>query len=193
MKTAIFSSALAIFATLAAAHPAAPHATPALTTRAEAVPRGQVRQVIHPSAVVNINEDTPDTALGVTNKAIVSRTNGKHNSQALVRFDFPDGLAGSKCRLAFAYPAQLNGTREVQVFTIGDANIADATFNKRPFRDQFKGTFRVGWGEATVLDGSGLTFDCPAMGAKGYEVISVGDNNEVVWYAPWSGLRIDVL
>ncbi|KAG0643734.1 hypothetical protein HOY80DRAFT_1133642 [Tuber brumale] len=193
MKTAIFSSALAIFATLAAAHPTAARAAPAVTSRAEAVTHDHVKQVIHPIAVVNIKEDTPNTALGVTDKAIVSRANGKHNSQALARFDFPEGLTGSKCRLAFAYPAQFSGTGEIQVFTIGDANIAGATFNKRPFRDQFKGTFRAGWGEATVLDGSGLTFDCPAMGAKGYEVVSVGDNNEVVWSAPWAGLRIDVL
>jgi len=79
------------------------------------------------------------------------------------------------------------------VFSIGDANIENATFNKKPFRDQFKGTFRVGWGEATVVDGSGLTFDCPAKGAKAYEVVSVGDNNEVLWYAPWGGLRVNVL
>jgi len=80
------------------------------------------------------------------------------------------------------------------VFNIGDTNIEKATFNKRPFRDQFKGTFRVsGWGEAIVLDGSGLTFDCPAKGSKAYEVVSQGDSNEVVWYAPGGGLRIDVL
>src|SRR5207302_7102773 len=111
MKTAIFSSAIAIFATLATA-------APTVTSRAEVVPRDQVKQVIHSSAVVNINEDTPDTALGVTDKAIVSRVNNKHNSQALVKFDFPESLTGSKCRLAFGYPAQLSGTGEIQVFTI---------------------------------------------------------------------------
>ncbi|CAZ85202.1 unnamed protein product [Tuber melanosporum] len=191
MKTAIFSSAIAIFATLATALPTAASAENSVENL---ITRDQVKQVISSSAVVNINEDTPDTPLGVTNKAIVSRVDNKHNSQALVKFDFPEGITGSKCRLAFAYPAQFSGTGEIQVFTIGDANIAGATFNQRPFRDQFKGSFRVsGWGEATVIDGSGLTFDCPDMGAKAYEVASVGDNNEVVWYAPGSGLRIDVL
>ncbi|KAG0136216.1 hypothetical protein HOY82DRAFT_536324 [Tuber indicum] len=188
MKTAIFSSALAIFATLATALPTAEPSVENLVTR------DQVKQVINSSAVVNINEDTPGTALGVTDKAIVSRVNNKHNSQALVKFDFPEGITGSKCRLAFAYATQFSGTGEIQVFAIGDANIAGATFDQRPFRDQFKGSFRVsGWGEATVVDGSGLTFDCPAKGAKAYEVVSIGDNNEVVWYAPWGGLRIDVL
>jgi len=158
------------------------------------VARDHVRQVIPSSAVVNIQEDTPDTPLGVTYKAVVSRVNNKHNSQALVKFDFPEGLTGYKCKLAFAYPAQFSGTGEIQVFNIGDSNIEKATFNKRPFRDQFKGTFRVaGWGEAIVLDGSGLTFDCPAKGSKAYEVVSQGDSNEVVWYAPGGGLRIDVL
>ncbi|KAG0136213.1 hypothetical protein HOY82DRAFT_479202 [Tuber indicum] len=191
MKSAIFSSAIAIFATLATALPTAASAE---NSAENLITRDQVKQVISSSAVVNINEDTPDTPLGVTNKAIVSRVDNKHNSQALVKFDFPEGITGSKCRLAFAYPAQFSGTGEIQVFTIGDANIAGATFNQRPFRDQFKGSFRVsGWGEATVIDGSGLTFDCPAMGAKAYEVASIGDNNEVVWYAPGSGLRIDVL
>ncbi|KAG0131584.1 hypothetical protein HOY82DRAFT_519048 [Tuber indicum] len=193
MKTAIFSSALAIFATLASAHPTAARAAPAVTQRAEAVSRDHIGQVIHPTAVVNINEDTPDAALGLTEKAVVSRADGKHNSQALVRFDFPDGLTGSKCRLAFGYPAHFSGTGEVQVFAIGDANIAAATFNSRPFRDQFRGTLRVGWGEATVVDGSALTFDCPLVGPRAYEVVSVGDNNEVVWYATWGGLRVDVL
>ena len=79
------------------------------------------------------------------------------------------------------------------MFSIGDANIENATFNKRPFRDEFKGSFRVGWGEATVLDGSELIFDCPPQGAKAFEVVSVGDNNEVLWYSPSNGLRIDVL
>jgi len=80
------------------------------------------------------------------------------------------------------------------VFSIGDTNIEKATFNKRPFRDQYKGSFRVtGFIEATVLDGSGLTFDCPAKGPKAYEVVSQGDSNEVVWYTPEDGLRIDVL
>ncbi|KAG0136214.1 hypothetical protein HOY82DRAFT_536322 [Tuber indicum] len=191
MKTAIFSSAIAIFATLATALPTAASAENSVENL---ITRDQVKQVISSTAVVNINEDTPDTPLGVTNKAIVSRVDNKHNSQALVKFDFPEGITGSKCRLAFAYPAQFSGTGEIQVFTIGDANITGATFNQRPFRDQFKGSFRVsGWGEATVIDGSGLTFDCPAVGAKAYEVVSIGDSNEVVWYAPGSGLRIDVL
>ena len=80
------------------------------------------------------------------------------------------------------------------MFSIGDANIEKATFNKKPFRDQFKGSFRVtSFVEATVLDGSGLTFDCPTKGPKAYEVVSQGDSNEVVWYAPEDGLRIDVL
>jgi len=150
--------------------------------------------VIISSAVVNIQEDTPGTALGVTYKAVVSRANGKHNSQALVKFDFPEGLAGRKCKLAFGYPAQFSGTGEIQVFSIGDANIENATFNKRPFRDQFKGSFRVtSFVEAIVLDGSGLTFDCPIKGPKAYEVVSQGDSNEVVWYAPEDGLTIVVL
>ena len=191
MKSAIFSSAFALFATLATALPTA---APAEVTPNSIVARDQVKQVILPRAVVNIQEDTPDTVLGVTNKAIVSRVNSKHNSQALVRFDFPDGLTGYKCKLDFAYPAQFSGTGEMQVFSIGDATIEGATFNRRPSRDQFKGTFRVsGWGEAVVLDGSGLTFDCPARGSKAYEVVSQGDSNSVVWYAPGGGLRIDVL
>ncbi|RPB02617.1 hypothetical protein L873DRAFT_1787608 [Choiromyces venosus 120613-1] len=186
MKSAIFSSAIAIFATLATAFPA--------ETAENLVARNQVKQVITSSEVVNIREEAPDIALGISNMATVSRVNNKLNSQALVSFDFPEGLAGYKCQLAFFYPAQFSGTREVQVFTIADANIASAIFNKRPSRDQFKGTFRVtGWDEAIVVDGSGLTFDCPAKGAKAYEVVSVGDNNEVVWYAPWGGLRINVL
>jgi len=186
MKSAIFSSAIAIFATLATAVPTA--------APTDIVAHDQVKQVILSSMIVNIKEDAANTPLGVTNEATVSRVNGKHNSQALVKFDFPDGLTGCKCKLDFAYPAQFSGTGEIQVFTIGDANIENATFNKRPFRDQFKGTFRVsGWGEAVVLDASGLTFDCPAKGAKAYEVVSQGDSNEVVWYAPGGGLRIDVL
>jgi len=185
MKSAIFSSAIAIFATLATALPT--------ETADNLVTRDHVKQVINSSAVVNIREDTPDTALGVSGRGTVSRTDGKHSFQALVKFDIPDGLTGSKCQLAFAYPSQFSGTSQIQVFSIGDANIENATFNKRPFRDQFKGTFRVGWGEATVVDGSGLTFDCPAKGAKAYEVVSVGDNNEVLWYAPWGGLRVNVL
>ncbi|RPA98795.1 hypothetical protein L873DRAFT_1807880 [Choiromyces venosus 120613-1] len=191
MKSAIFSSAIAIFATLATAIPTA---APAESAVESLVTRNNVKQVLTSSAVVNIQEDTPDLALGATNRAVVSRVSDKHNSQALVKFDFPEGLTGSKCQLAFSYPAQFSGTGEMQVFTIGDANIESATFNKRPFRDQFKGTFKVtGWGEAVVVDGSGLTFDCPAKGAKAYEVVSVGDNNEVVWYAPWGGLKINVL
>ncbi|PWW71645.1 hypothetical protein C7212DRAFT_232936 [Tuber magnatum] len=191
MKTAIFSSAIAIFATLATALPAA---APAESGVGNLAPRDHVKQVISSSTVVNINEDTPDTALGVSWTGIVSRANGKHNSQALVKFDFPEGLNGYKCRLAFGYPIHFSGTGEIQVYTIGGANIESATFNQRPFRDQFKGTFRVaGSGEAVVVDGSGLTFDCPAKGAKAYEVVSVGDNNEVVWYAPSGGLRVDVM
>ncbi|CUS06876.1 unnamed protein product [Tuber aestivum] len=188
MKSAIFSSAIAIFATLATALPtAAPAGSPA-------PPQVQVLQVINSSAVVNINEDTPNAALGISVTGIVSRTNNGHNSQALVKFDFPAGLSGYKCRLAFGSPAHFGGSGEIQMYTIGDANIASATFSQRPFRDQFKGSFRVtGWGEAEVVDGSGLTFDCPTQGAKTYEVVSVGDNNEVVWYAAWGGLRIDVL
>ncbi|CUS06878.1 unnamed protein product [Tuber aestivum] len=191
MKSTIFS-AIAIFATLAAALPTA---APAETTVGiPAPPQFQVLQVINSSAVVNINEDTPDTALGVSTIGVVSRTNNGHNSQALVKFDFPAGLGGHKCRLAFGSPSRFSGTGRIQVYTIGDANIASATFNQRPFRDQFKGSFRVtGWGEAEVVDVSGLTFDCPTQGAKAYEVVSVGDNNEVIWYAAWGGLRIDVL
>ncbi|CUS06875.1 unnamed protein product [Tuber aestivum] len=191
MKSTIFSSAMAIFATFAAALPAAAPVEPAVGNLA---PRDHVKQVINSSAVVNINEDTPNAALGISVTGIVSRTNNGHNSQALVKFDFPQGLGGYKCRLAFGPPARFSGTGEIQVYTIGDANIASATFNQRPFRDQFKGTFRVtGWGEAEVVDGSGLTFDCPTQGAKAYEVVSVGDNNEVVWYAASGGLRVDVL
>ncbi|CAZ81510.1 unnamed protein product [Tuber melanosporum] len=194
MKTTIFSSTIAIFATLATALPATAPADPAVTPGAGITTRDHVKQVISSSAVVTINEDTPDTALGIVDKAIVSRVDSKQNSQALLKFDFPEGLTGYKCRLAFGHSTQFGGTGKIQVFAIGDANIAGATFNKRPFRDQFKATFRVaGWGEATVVDGPGLTFDCPFMGAKAYEVISVGDNNQVVWYAPWGGLRIDVL
>ena len=186
MKSAIFSSAIAIFATLASAVPTA--------APTNIIARDQVKQVILSSAVVNVKEDTPNTPLGVTYKVIVSRANGMHGIRALVKFDFPDGLTGYKCKLDFAYPAQFSGTGEIQVFTIGDTNIENATWNKRPFRDLFKGTFRVtGLGEAVVLDASGLTFDCPAKGAKAYEVVSQGDSNEVVWYAPGGGLRIDVL
>ncbi|CUS06874.1 unnamed protein product [Tuber aestivum] len=182
MKYAIFSSAIAIFATLATALP----------TAENLAPRDHVKEVINSNLVVNINEDAPETPLGVSDKGIVSRANGKHNSQALVKFDFRESLSGYKCRLAFGYPAQFSGTGEIQVYTIGDINIASSTFNHRPFRDQFKGTFRVtGWAEAEVVDGSGLTFDCPTQGAKAYEVVSVGDNNEVVWNAAWGGLRID--
>ncbi|PWW71646.1 hypothetical protein C7212DRAFT_287833 [Tuber magnatum] len=183
MKSTTFS-AITIFATLATALPAA----------GNLASRDHVKQVINSSAVVNINEDTPDTALGVSGTGVVSRVNNKHNSQALVKFDFPEGLGGYKCRLAFGNPVRFSGTGEIQVYTIGGANIESATFNQRPFRDQFKGTFRVaGSGEAVVVDGSGLTFDCPAKGAKAYEVVSVGDNNEVVWYAPSGGLRVDVM
>ncbi|RPA99126.1 hypothetical protein L873DRAFT_1806987 [Choiromyces venosus 120613-1] len=189
MKSAIFS-AITIFATLATALPAA---GPNEAAAENLVARNHIKQVINTSAVVNIQEDNPDTPLGVNNKAVVGRTGGKHNSQALVKFDFPAGLRGSKCQLAFGYPEQFSGSKEIQVLTVGDANIETATYNRRPYRDQFKGTFRVlGWGEAVVVDGSGLTFDCPAKGAQAYEVVSVGDINEVIWYAPWDGLRIDV-
>ncbi|PWW71644.1 hypothetical protein C7212DRAFT_367164 [Tuber magnatum] len=191
MKTAIFSCAIAIFSTLATALPAAAPVEPAVGNLAS---RDHVKQVINSSAVVNINEDTPDTALGVSGAGIVSRAGSKHNSRALVKFDFPEGLGRYKCRLAFGNPVEFSGTGEIQVYTIGGANIESATFNQRPFRDQFKGTFRVaGSGEAVVVDGSGLTFDCPAKGAKAYEVVSVGDNNEVFWYAPSAGLRVDVM
>jgi len=187
MKSAIFSSAFAVFATLATALPAAAPAE-------DIVARDHAKQVIFSSTIVNIQEDTPDTPLGVTYQATVFRANGKHNSQALAKFDFPEGLTGSKCRLAFGYPGWFSGTGEIQVFTIGDTNIEKATFNKRPFRDQYKGSFRVaGFVESIVLDGSGLTFDCPAKGSKAYEVVSQGDSNEVVWYSPGGGLRVDVL
>ena len=189
MKSTIFSSAIAIFATLATALPTAAPAE----TADNLIARDHVKQVISSSAVANIREDTPDVPFNGNGRGIVSRTDNKHNFQALVKFDFPDGLTGSKCQLAFAHPSQFAGTREIQVFSIGDANIENATFNKRPFRDQFKGTFRVEWGEATVLDGSGLTFDCPAKGAKAYEVVSAGDSNEVLWDAPSAGLKINVL
>ena len=190
MKSAIFS-AFAAFATLATALPTA---APAQVTPRGIVARDHAKQVIFSNTIVNIQEDTPDTPLGVTYQATVFRANGKHNSQALAKFDFPEGLTGSKCRLAFGYPAWYSGTGEIQVFTIGDANIETATFNKRPYRDQFKGSFRVaGFVESIVLDGSGLTFDCPSKGSKAYEVVSQGDSNEVVWYSPGGGLRIDVL
>ncbi|KAG0633960.1 hypothetical protein HOY80DRAFT_988840 [Tuber brumale] len=191
MKTAIFSSAIAIFATLATALPTA---APAVTEVENLVTRDNVKQVINSGPVVIVNEDTPNTPLGFTNTAKVSRADNMHSSQALLRFNFPAGIAGSKCRLAFAYPDRVTGTGEIQVFTIGDTNIAAATYSRKPFRDQFKGSFRVsGSGEATVVDGSGLTFDCPNNGAQAYEVVSVGENNEVSWYAPSAGLRIDVL
>ena len=44
-----------------------------------------------------------------------------------------------------------------------------------------------------VVDSSELTFDCPAMGAKVYEVVSVRDSNEVLWDAHSAGLKINVL
>ncbi|KAG0641973.1 hypothetical protein HOY80DRAFT_685088 [Tuber brumale] len=193
MKSAMFYTTIAIFAIFAALATALPTAGPTEFNE-KLVARNHIKQVINSSMVVNIHEDTAATALGVSDRGTVSRVNGKHNFQALVRFEFPESLTGYKCQLAFGYPAQFSGIGEIQVFTIGEANIKSATFDKRPFRDQFKGTFRVaGWGEAMVVDGSGLAFDCPAKGAMAFEVASVGDNNEVVWYAPWGGLRINVL
>ncbi|KAL0637933.1 hypothetical protein Q9L58_003011 [Maublancomyces gigas] len=178
MKAAIFTSALCIFSGFVSSL-----AVPAPDADASAIEARAVT-TIQPSLIITIEEANPDTAFGPTSVAVVSKINGSSSIQSLIQYNFPAGYSGLSCRFDFSNPITASGTKKVQLFTVGGRQITPTdTFNNRPFRNEFLGTFNAVTGPpSTVWDGSAPTWPCPATAVTlGFEAVPEGDNDHVHW------------
>lgn len=106
------------------------------------------------------------------------QVNGGNNIESLIQYNFPAGYSGMNCRFAFSNPITATGTKKVQLFTVGGRQIAPTdTFNNRPFRNEFLGTFNAMTGTSpAVWDGNTPTWQCSATAVVlGYEAVPEGD------------------
>ncbi|KAH8150742.1 uncharacterized protein LAJ45_05438 [Morchella importuna] len=183
MKTAIFTSVLCLFSSLVSSVAIPSAEAAAIETRSIAT--------ISPSLSVPIYQDSPDYAGGAQSYAFVSRYNGAHDINTLISYYFPDGYAGKKCSFSFSAVQGLDGSKKVQLFTVGGRDITpNDTFNYRPHRDAWLGIFNAGTG---VFDGAIPTFACPTSATTlNYEVVPQNDNDYVWWYIWAGGLVINV-
>lgn len=184
-----FQVILTVLATVAATVSGAP-------ARTKQTPHEKrAEQRYNPQEMVQIHEADPTNPFGLTNFGKVSRINGGNNIQTLMNIPIPSSTAGKQCSLVFTNPATFSGSKKMQLFTVGDNKVIgpQTTFENRPYRDQHiadvyvtatSATFTT-YGEAYKNN----DFPCPADKTLSFELVSVGDNNEVTWQLP-NGLAV---
>lgn len=160
-----------------------------------AAPTANVKrsETYKPDAMVQIKEQMPETPQGLTDEGRVERVNGWNNVQTLLSIPIPSGASGS-CSLSFTNPITVTGSKEMQLFTVGDNKPIDAstTYYSRPYRDQHIATIHLRSGSAefeTFGTWNGNSIPCPAGKRLNLELVPVGDHDEVTWKLP-DGLTI---
>ncbi|RPA90606.1 hypothetical protein L873DRAFT_1820814 [Choiromyces venosus 120613-1] len=150
---------------------------------------------MHPEIV--IKEDSPTTAFPTTTPPEVSRSNGAHNVKTLLGFNLPAFPTDTKCTISFSDASTTSGSGRMQLFTTIGYPADGNTWDNKPSTDVYKGTFQTsasGAGPATVVEDSGLTFNCSTDPTSyGYEVQPVWDDDKVTWDSTTSGFIITAI
>lgn len=184
-----FQVILTVLATVAATVSGAP-------ARTKQTPREKrAEQRYSPQEMVQIHETDPTTPYGLTNFGKVSRINGGNNVQTLMNIPIPSSASGKQCSLVFTDPTAFSGSKQMQLFTLGDNKVigAQTTFENRPYRDQHIADVYVAADSATFTTyGEAFKnndFPCPAGKTLSFELVSVGDNDDITWELP-NGLAV---
>ncbi|KAI5858875.1 hypothetical protein BZA05DRAFT_382672 [Tricharina praecox] len=168
---------------------------PFLTTLALASPVEKRATVAsYNTCHAEITELYPNEYSGCLQSGSVERVNGGSNTNTLIAITIRDGFAGQTCTLNFQDPYYVNGTRGIQLFTVGGPVTGGETWNERPFRNQHVGTFKASLpGTASWSDSTARSFLCPKGGTTLYfEAVPTGDNDAVFWKLPSGGLVVTV-
>lgn len=136
---------------------------------------------------------TPSPPL-TNNRIQTTQVGIQHETNSLLAFPLPGGLAGKTCSFSFAGgwapsqtdwspPGAVNNSRRVQLFSVGGPISATNTYTSRPYRNVSYGIFLIDPTGATAQwDGPTPTFPCPATATTlGFEVAPQGDFDDVAW------------
>jgi len=138
--------------------------------------------VIRPSIAIVVKSESPDTPFPSANTAEVSFSQEGGAVETLLGFVVPP--CTGRCTISFSDAISASGSRILVLFSTNRNPAPGDTWNNRPEPYLNWGTFTVsatGAGPATVLDESGLSFDCPATTTDyGFDVVPVFDDH-VIW------------
>jgi len=146
---------------------------------------------IRPSIAIVVRGDSANTPFPPTNIAEVALAQPGGMAETLLGFVVPP--CTGRCTFSFSDAIAASGSRALNLLPINRYPAFGDTWNNKPDGSPLIGTFSVsatGAGPATILDDSGLTFDCPVTTAKcGFDVVPIWDDY-VIWDITKGGLII---
>jgi hypothetical protein len=122
-----------------------------------------------------------------TQTAVISRQNGQNEHASYVSFNIPSAASlgatsSSTCSLVINNPADAEGSKNTQVFTLGGEFTENGplTFWQHPYHDQYRGVYQTGVGVgSTAIDVT--NFPCKFGQNMQFVFRPQNDNDFITW------------